>query len=330
MRIKLSINLPWPVATLFVGLIGALLCGVALLNYYSIKRINEFEALATSSPKQLTDSNQAQAIKDAQVELQANKIELAKTDEKIKNLELAVGAQGKDLVITSSDVSPFLTGAIQIICVNEKGEASIGSGSLIKLQEIPHAVLTNYHVVKNQKSCVAHITNLANDTIGAFLLTGTVYSFNTNTDTAVVALGDSLSENNAPIDSYNFSLSSLRKCPSNLPVGTPLVIIGYPTFAKRGSKVTIPKFGTIEEVYRTVTNGIISGYDTSLTTPRGALPYQNFFISAKIDAGNSGGISLAKDPQGLCVLGLPTWLSMGTYENLGLVQNIANIIPKKQ
>ena len=342
MRIKLSINLPWPIATLIVALIGALLSGIALLNYYSYKRINDFEKLAQASvvenqKKSRTEEAQAMLIKEQTEALNKAKLELANTtlskaeiDAKLEDMRKTFKSQSlssKETVITSADLAPYLTGSVQIICVSDKGVGSTGSGTLWKFKEIPYGVITNYHVVKDQKSCVVNITNYANKSVGVFALEGSVYTFNTNTDTAVVALGTSLSDTNAPKESYNYALTSLRKCPNSLPVGTPAVLIGFPTFARRDEKLTIARFGTIDETYRSVTNGIISGYDTSHTSPHGNLDFQNFFVSAKIDAGNSGGIALAKDDDGICLLGLPTWLSVGTYENQGLVQNISNIIP---
>jgi len=61
----------------------------------------------------------------------------------------------------------------------------------------------------------------------------------------------------------------------------------------------------------------------------GELPYQNYFVSAKIDSGNSGGIAISKTTSGnLCLLGVPTWVSVGNYETQGLVQNINNIFSK--
>ena len=39
-------------------------------------------------------------------------------------------------------------------------------------------------------------------------------------------------------------------------------------------------------------------------------------------------VAIAKDGNGLCVLGIPTWLTVGNYETQGLVQNIRNVIPK--
>jgi hypothetical protein len=122
---------------------------------------------------------------------------------------------------------------------------------------------------------------------------------------------------------YNYSIAGLPSCKSLLPVGSPMVIIGYPAYAKRDTKLTVETIGTFNTIYRTVTNGIISGYDTS---QKGEA---NYFVSAKIDNGNSGGISLAKDASGLCILGLPTWLSVGNYETQGLVQNINNVLPRE-
>jgi hypothetical protein len=56
-----------------------------------------------------------------------------------------------------------------------------------------------------------------------------------------------------------------------------------------------------------------------------ALPYPNFFSTAIMDAGNSGGIALSKDSNGLCVLGIPTLVIQGEYSSEGVIQNIRNI-----
>ena len=72
------------------------------------------------------------------------------------------------------------------------------------------------------------------------------------------------------------------------------------------------------------TNGTISGYDSS--PQNDGLPYSNYYISATIDSGNSGGIAFSKDKNGLCLLGIPTWITTtGNYSNEGIVQNIDNI-----
>lgn len=313
MRIKISINLPWPIATLAVLFIGAGITGVSLLNYYSYQRINQFEALSKSALLETKKNQPSQT----DVELASKKISEAPSGQ--------VFSSGSEF--TSKDLDPYLTSSVQVVCVNDKGAASTGSGTLWHFDEIPQALITNLHVVKDQKTCVIYIPGKSNEPLGFFSLDGLVYTLNNNTDTAIIAIGSPLSGESMAKEKQNYSLSSMRRCPSATPIGTPVVLIGFPMFAKRDAKLTIPNFGTLDETYRSVTNGIISGYDTSKTSPRGPLTHQNFFISAKIDAGNSGGVALAKDTKGICVLGIPTWLSVGTYENLGLVQNIANIIP---
>jgi len=83
----------------------------------------------------------------------------------------------------------------------------------------------------------------------------------------------------------------------------------------------------INERHRIATDGIISGYTTTVNSKYigGIMPYPNYFTSAKIDSGNSGGIALSKDGNGLCILGVTTWLSVGNWEIQGIIQNIHNV-----
>ncbi|MEN9338083.1 MAG: Trypsin-like peptidase domain [Candidatus Parcubacteria bacterium] len=261
----------------------------------------------------------------AKSELEKTKTEAAKTSAQIKSLSEVVdkSASDKQIVISSSDIGLYSSGVVQVICVQGQSVIS-GSGSLFSFKETSHAVLTNYHVVENADRCVAVMTNTANTITGVFALREAIYTYNKNTDQAILALGDPLSKNSVPVGNYNYSLSSLKKCTSLLPIGSPVVIVGFPAYAKRDSTVTIDTIGTVQSIYRTTTNGIISGYDTSGTGDA------NYFVSAKIDKGNSGGIALAKDASGLCALGLPTWLTVGNYETQGLVQNINAILPGAQ
>ncbi len=279
-------------------------------------------------------SAQDQALLDAKNELENTKNAAIQTTSQLsgqlKTLKQELVAQGTkqgDLVINTEDISKYLTGVVQVICDNGTNELVSGSGSLWSFKEIKNAVLTNYHVVKGATKCVISITDASNQKTGVFALEGAVYTFNKDADSAILAISTtSLSDKNAKIANYNFSLPALRKCPVNTSIGSPVVIIGFPMYAKRDSIVNIESIGNVNAVYRTATNGIISGYDTSMKQ-NSALNKENFFISAKIDSGNSGGIALSKDDKGMCVLGLPTWLSVGNYENQGLIQNISNIIP---
>lgn len=270
-------------------------------------------------------TTQQQELLQTKTELEKAKSEAAKTTAQIKSLSDVVdkSTSEKQVVISSSDIGLYSSGVVQVICVQGQNVVS-GSGSLFSFKETSHAVLTNYHVVENADRCVAVMTNTANTITGVFGLKEAIYTYNKNTDQAILALGNPLSKSSVPVENYNYSISSLKKCTSLLPVGTPVVILGFPAYAKRDSTVSIDTVGTVQTIYRTATNGIISGYDTS------GVGDANYFVSAKIDKGNSGGIALAKDASGLCALGLPTWLTVGNYETQGLVQNINAILPGTQ
>jgi hypothetical protein len=270
-------------------------------------------------------ATQQQALTQAQSELAKTKTDAAKTNAELQVLTKTVSTQSKvpkDIIISSSDLSPYLTSVVQVICSSSKGVSS-GSGTLWTFKEAPRAVVTNYHVVKGADTCVTVMTNSSNTVTGIFSVEGAIQTFNASIDEAILTISSSTSETSLPIANYNYSLSTMRQCPNTTPVGTPVVIIGYPAYAKRDSTLSISTIGTVNVIYRTVTNGIISGYDTSQAGNA------NYFVSAKIDNGNSGGMALAKDSAGLCLLGLPTWLTIGNYETQGLVQNITNVLPKR-
>lgn len=266
---------------------------------------------------------QQKALDDAKLELTKSKTEADITNAKIKSLSKAIEDQSlipQEIIISSKDLSQYTTGVVQVICSNTTGISS-GSGTLWTFKETPYSIVTNYHVVKDATKCVISLTNSANETIGVFNLKDAIYTFNKNTDEAILSIGESLYSKNIPVANYNYSLSKVRQCPNEMPVGSPVVIIGYPAYAKRSTNLEIPTIGTVNVIYRTATNGIISGYDSS--QPGNA----NYFVSAKIDNGNSGGMALSKDANGLCTLGLPTWLTVGNYETQGLIQNITNVLP---
>ncbi|MBU6141500.1 trypsin-like peptidase domain-containing protein [Patescibacteria group bacterium] len=89
-------------------------------------------------------------------------------------------------------------------------------------------------------------------------------------------------------------------CATTPPIGTNIVIIGY------------PGIGTRNDI--TATEGIISGYDSDF-----------FITSAKVERGNSGGaaIALQKD----CYLGIPTFADVGSLESLARVLSAQFIFP---
>lgn len=62
----------------------------------------------------------------------------------------------------------------------------------------------------------------------------------------------------------------------------------------------------------TITDGLISSFDDN----------EDIITSAKIDSGNSGG--LAVDENG-CIVGIPSAVSVGDYESLGLIISVNNL-----
>jgi len=62
----------------------------------------------------------------------------------------------------------------------------------------------------------------------------------------------------------------------------------------------------------TITDGLISSFDDN----------EDIITSAKIDSGNSGG--LAVDQNG-CIVGVPSAVTVGNYENLGIVISVNNV-----
>jgi hypothetical protein len=134
-------------------------------------------------------------------------------------------------------------------------------------------------------------------------------------DSALIPI-DSIAtpEFSKPINSLNYKISSLPRCSKKMPQGSKVVTIGYPAYAK--TEYILQGIRGVSNA-RIITEGVISGYSSILPTS-----HPNYYVSAKIDSGNSGGIALSKDENGLCVLGIPTWISLGNYETQGIVQNV--------
>ena len=333
---RITISLAWHIMVIGIIIIIFLLSTLGFFSYKLYQKVlttekiqkeildkQNIDVLEREQKSKVLIDLQQKALDDAKLELTKTKTDAEKTNAKIKSLSQAVENQSllpKEIVISSNDLASYTTGVVQVICSKSDGISS-GSGTLWTFKEEPYSVVTNYHVVKDSIKCVISLTNSVNETIGIFKIKDAVYTFNKNTDEAILSIGESIYSKSVPIANYNYSLSTVRKCQNDMPVGSPVVIIGYPAYAKRNSTLDINTIGTVNVIYRTVTNGIISGYDSS--QPGNA----NYFVSAKIDNGNSGGMALGKDGKGLCILGLPTWLTVGNYETQGLVQNISNIFP---
>lgn len=303
--------------------------GVWQYKIYKAKKIKEVDII-----KQVQEKNNfEQQAQDVEIE------KLKKEVESLKNQKLqTIIKEVPDLVaqtqeIKSSEFNPYLTGVGEITCygnIQKSGSASIWNlgGSM------GYVALTNAHVILGDGNCNLNIGDSPTDSkhSGSYSLDKTqVYSWNSDTDIAVLkilpaVMDVSITDTSVLIPNLNYQISSLKKCPVQTLPGLPVIIIGHPAFTKK----YIDRGDVISHMsFRTITNGIISAHDTSLEKPMGNLIYPNYFVSAKIDSGNSGGIAFSKTENGLCLLGIPTWLAVGNYETQGIVQNIHNIFYKQ-
>ena len=215
--------------------------------------------------------------------------------------------------ITSEQLAPFLDGVVIIYC-----KSVYGSGSLWEING-KYFVVTNNHVINQDTSSDGSCTvwDIIENGTGMYKVYP-AYStrWNAFSDVAVLELYNDNDFVNAPkavkfpdINTLDYKIGALPKCTNYVRQGSPVFALGYPTYGEGLALAT--------------TNGVISGYGGVASL---SAPYPNYIISAKIDSGNSGGVAISLNPQGqLCLLGIPTWISTGNYENGGIVQNINNI-----
>ncbi len=316
---------------------------IASLSYIGFEKYKSYQAQKTEKDNQISEltKSQQKALEDAQGEIERLKEQSLVSIENQNTLEKRITSQPKvtstsNNTISAQDLAPYLTGVVEIICpTDETAKTSVttantsrGSGTLWRNQ----SVLTNSHVIEGAVSACSAFA-YTNDSIveGGFGIDpNSGYGvWNTLTDVALLSGSDYQFEKIKAgwiksIDKLNYRISDLRKCPSKIAVGSPVSIVGYPSYGK----IVLDNENNVK-TSRIVTNGVVSGYDTSVAEPFGTLPHPNYFISAKIDSGNSGGIAFSKDQNGLCVLGIPTWLNVGNYETQGLIQDINNVLYKK-
>lgn len=324
-----------PILVLIVLLlIGGM--GYLGFNYYKNYQIQKSE-----KGKLAQENERLRLEKKQEVRQNAQNSELEKLKkevESLKNLQNQSVQQQKsspqNLSISASELTSYLSGVIELSC----DDGLNGSGSLYP----GNSVLTNAHVIEGQTWCIVHTTgenNIGDENYVIYIKDAK--RWNDKADVAVVKI--SYIENRScvneignpvicpkitPIENLNYKIFNLPLCQIQIPIGSPIVVVGYPNF----SSTSFDTYGIQgNQKTRTATNGIISGYHTNNAgNPLWKnFPYPNYFISAKIDSGSSGGIAFSKNENGLCILGIPTWLTIGNYETQGLVQNIHNILYKQ-
>lgn len=212
---------------------------------------------------------------------------------------------------SSRDVAPYLTAVGEIICDQGGQLYDLGSGSVWQFAGSSQSyVLTNYHVIEDDDSCTFLIYPTGADgTEGDYDLDiSAPMRWNQDTDIAVVpiiGIDDSFASS-TPIADLNYSIATLTACPTQMPQEAPVAVLGFPASTQNAFSVI---------------NGVISGYDNSNPDA-----YNDYYVTAPVDNGDSGGVALSKYNNEVCILGVPTWVSVGEHQNEGDTLDINNIL----
>lgn len=239
-----------------------------------------------------------------------------------------------DLESSKIEIKDLITGVVKIDCfTGESGGHVKGSGFLMKeynsvSKKDNYIVITNQHVVESlvYNECRATVINNDNLSLGTYVFGLYLrWKYNNDSDVTFSNIDKKFVEevmNSTDINKLNYKISEIPKCSNRMDVSTKVFAVGYPIFGE--SEVSF--FNNQGTTYsRIITEGIISGYDDSVKKPFGNLPYSNYFISAILDSGSSGGPVFSEENGDLCLLGISTWVSVGNYATQGVVQNIHNI-----
>jgi hypothetical protein len=113
-------------------------------------------------------------------------------------------------------------------------------------------------------------------------------------------------------------------CEVNNPIGNKIYVFGYPSSADTAefpdtSTGSTDRRAEVMQSYETgrhliMSEGIISGNEGN-----------NFFTTALIDTGSSGGVAIMKENNEPCIFGIPTWGTIGDYTTLGIIQPFSNV-----
>jgi len=252
----------------------------------------------TAETKSLEEKIKQAEIKSAAVE-SARKAQEESAQNKISALEEKI-SQTKTYSLSSiiSDWRPLIANVECQFRYSDTGrlyQKSSGSGIAIKFGNTPSAILTNKHVLIDGSgygadSCSAKLLD-SGETLSSSDIRNSAKEY----DLGYIYI-------NNPSDYFKNLTSNFPSLCSQKPsLGDEIVVLGYPSI---GSKNNL-----------TATEGIVSGFDG------------NYFItSAKVEQGNSGGAAiLLKDN---CLLGIPTFVTLGKVESLARILDIWTAVEK--
>ena len=262
------------------------------------KKTKDLEKTITAETKNLGDMIKQAEIKSAAVE-SARKAQEESAQNKISALEEKI-SQTKTYSLSSiiSDWRPLIANVECQFRYSDTGrlyQKSSGSGIAIKFDNTPSAILTNKHVLVDGSgygadSCSAKLLD-SNETLSSSDIRSSAKEY----DLGYIYI-------NNPSDYFkNLTSNFPALCSQKPSLGDEIVVLGYPSI---GSKNGL-----------TATEGIVSGFDGN-----------HFITSAKVEQGNSGGAAiLLKDN---CLLGIPTFVTLGKVESLARILDIWTAVEK--
>jgi S1-C subfamily serine protease len=273
-----------------------------------------------STPEIETQTSQKEELETLRQEIEKLKSDTETTKANQDNLQKKVSSQNNKQTqsqtkesIIGSEIQKYLDEVGWIVCMKGGEPYSTGSGWLFRGDFT--GIITNDHVIEGS---VDHCLFFSDPLAYKFNQPFKVYDWNSFTDAAFVKV-DEVTRDDAPRpEKLSLDIMNLSYCPDSMPLGSPVAIIGYPASTQQQFEENSLRGN------KTITDGVISSlddfYDSSTRKP-----FSDYFVSAKIDSGNSGGLALSKSGGKICLLGIPTWLNIGNYDSQGIVQNIRNI-----
>ena len=262
------------------------------------KKTKDLEKTITAETKNLGDMIKQAEMKSAAVE-SARKAQEESAQNKISALEEKI-SQTKTYSLSSiiSDWRPLIANVECQFRYSDTGrlyQKSSGSGIAIKFENTPSAILTNKHVLTDSNgygadSCSAKLLD-SDETLSSSDIRSSAKEY----DLGYIYI-------NNPSDYFkNLTSNFPALCSQKPSLGDEIVVLGYPSI---GSKNGL-----------TATEGIVSGFDGN-----------HFITSAKVEQGNSGGAAiLLKDN---CLLGIPTFVTLGKVESLARILDIWTAVEK--
>ncbi|HEX6976845.1 MAG TPA: trypsin-like peptidase domain-containing protein [Patescibacteria group bacterium] len=185
-----------------------------------------------------------------------------------------------------------IASVVNIFCDNEGG----GSGTIFSESG---TIVTNNHVITGSSFCLVTLADTTTGTpTGIYLAKPEIVpQLSEQYDIALLNIYDAYTDSDGKVwGTYPRTFPAFKKpeiCTDELPkLGDSIKIYGYPV-TSGGYNLTI-------------TEGVISSFASD----------GNILTSAKIDSGNSGGLAVNQNG---CIVGIPSAVLMGNYQNLGVV-----------